>query len=46
MTNGAVVTDAIKCIIQKQEQISTVQKLDERIEAVKEGREGREAGEG
>jgi hypothetical protein len=44
-TNGVVIIDAIKYVTQKQEQISTVQKLDKRIEAVKEEREGEEAGE-
>jgi hypothetical protein len=33
-TNGVVVTDAIKYVNQKQEQIDTLHKLDERIEAV------------
>ena len=34
-TNGVVVTDAIKYVNQKQEQIDTLHKLDERIEAEK-----------
>ena len=36
MTNGVVVTDAIKFVTQKQEQINTLQKLDERIEEAME----------
>lgn len=32
-TNGVVVTDAIKYVNQKQEQIDTLHKLDERIKA-------------
>jgi hypothetical protein len=35
-TNGIVVTDAIKYVNQKQEQIDTLHKLDERIEAAEE----------
>jgi predicted nucleic acid-binding protein len=35
-TNGAIVTDAIKYVTQKQEQIDTLHKLDERIEAIGE----------
>jgi hypothetical protein len=35
-TNGVVVTDAIKYVNQKQEQIDTLHKLDERIEAAEE----------
>jgi hypothetical protein len=35
-TNGAIVTDAIKYVNQKQEQIDTLHKLDERIEAAEE----------
>ena len=31
-TNGAIVTDAIKYVTQKQEQIDTLHKLDDRIE--------------
>jgi DNA-binding transcriptional regulator LsrR (DeoR family) len=34
-TNGAIVTDAIKYVTQKTEQVNTLQKLDERIEAAK-----------
>jgi hypothetical protein len=37
-TNGAIVTDAIKYVTQKQEQIDTLHKLGERIEAT-EGEE-------
>jgi hypothetical protein len=33
-TNGAVVSDAIKYVIQKQEEITTLQKLHEQIEAI------------
>jgi DNA-binding transcriptional regulator LsrR (DeoR family) len=35
-TNGAIITDAIKYVNQKQEQIDTLHKLDERIEAAEE----------
>jgi hypothetical protein len=35
-TNGAIVTDAIKYVTQKQELIDTLHKLDERIEAAEE----------
>jgi hypothetical protein len=35
-TNGVVVTDAIKYVNQKQEQIDTLHKLDESIEATEE----------
>jgi hypothetical protein len=35
-TNSAIVTDAIKYVTQKQEQIDTLHKLDERIEAAEE----------
>jgi hypothetical protein len=35
-TNGAIVTDAIKYVTQKAEQVDTLQKLDERIEATEE----------
>jgi len=38
-TNGVVVTDAIKYVNQKQEQIDTLHKLDERIEAAEEAEE-------
>jgi hypothetical protein len=34
--NGAIVTDAIKYVTQKQEQIDTLHKLDESIEAAEE----------
>ena len=36
-TNGAIVTDAIKYVTQKQEQIDTLHKLDERIETFDTG---------
>jgi hypothetical protein len=35
-TNGIVITDAIKYVTQKQEQIDTLQKLDERLQASEE----------
>jgi transcriptional regulator with PAS, ATPase and Fis domain len=35
-TNGVVITDAMKYVTRKQEQIDTLHKLDERIEAVEE----------
>jgi hypothetical protein len=35
-TNGAIVTDAIKYVTQKAEQVNTLQKLDERIETIEE----------
>jgi predicted transcriptional regulator len=35
-TNGAIVTDAMKYVIQKTEQVNTLQKLDERIEGIEE----------
>ena len=35
-TNGVVVTDAIKWVTQKTEQVNTLQKLDERIETTEE----------
>ena len=35
-TNGAIVTDAIKYVTQKAEQVNTLQKLDERIEATED----------
>jgi hypothetical protein len=38
-TNGAIVTDAIKYVTQKQEQIDTLHKLDERTEAIGETEE-------
>ena len=38
-TNGAIVTDAIKYVTQKQEQIDTLHKLDERIETIGETEE-------
>jgi DNA-binding transcriptional regulator LsrR (DeoR family) len=42
-TNGAIVTDAIKCVIQKTEHVNTLHKLDERIEATEpKQREGEE----
>jgi hypothetical protein len=41
-TNGVVITDAIKYVTQKQEQIDTLHKLDERIEATGEEAEQEE----
>ena len=41
-TNGVVITDAMKYVIQKTEQVNTLQKLDERIEGIEEGEEERE----
>jgi hypothetical protein len=41
-TNGVVITDAMKYVTQKAEQINTLQKLDERIEGIEEGEEERE----
>jgi hypothetical protein len=38
-TNGIVITDAIKYVNQKQEQIDTLHKLDERIETMEEREE-------
>jgi hypothetical protein len=39
-TNGVVITDALKYVTQKTEQVNTLQKLDERIEeAAKEEEE-------
>ena len=35
-TNAGIVNDAIKYVMQKQEQINTLQKIDERIEAISE----------
>jgi hypothetical protein len=35
-TNGIVITDAMKYVIQKTEQVNTLQKLDERIEGIEE----------
>ena len=35
-TNAGIVNDAIKYVISKQEQINTLQKVDERIEAMEE----------
>jgi transposase-like protein len=35
-TNGVVITDAMNFVIQKSEQVNTLQKLDKRIEAVAE----------
>ena len=35
-TNGAIVTDAIKYVTQKTEQVNTLHKLDEKIEAIEE----------
>ena len=39
-TSGAIVTDAIKFVAQKQEQIDTLKNLDERIETPDTGEEG------
>ena len=36
-TNGVVITDAIKYVTQKQDQIDTLHRLDERIETFEEG---------
>jgi len=41
-TNGVVITDAIKYVNQKQEEIDTMHKLDERIEATGEEAEQEE----
>jgi hypothetical protein len=38
-TNGVVVTDAIKYVTQKAEQVSTLQKIDESMEGKGDGRE-------
>jgi hypothetical protein len=38
-TNGVVITDAMKYVIQKTEQVNTLQKLDKRIETSEEGEE-------
>jgi hypothetical protein len=35
-TNGVVITDAMKYVIQKTEQVNTLQKLDEKIEGIEE----------
>ena len=35
-TNAGIVSDALKYVTQKTEQINTLQKLDERIEATEE----------
>ena len=35
-TNAGIVSDALKYVTQKKEQINTLQKLDERIEATEE----------
>jgi hypothetical protein len=35
-TNGAIVTDAIKYVTQKAEQLDTLKKLDEKIETIEE----------
>jgi hypothetical protein len=35
-TNGAVITDAIKYVTQKAEQLDTLKKLDEKIETIEE----------
>jgi hypothetical protein len=36
LTTGTVITDAIKYVSQKAEQVNTLQKLDERIEDMEE----------
>ncbi|MFZ0344588.1 MAG: hypothetical protein WAM27_06445 [Nitrososphaeraceae archaeon] len=41
-TNGVVITDAMKYVIQKTEQVNTLQKLDERIEEAVKGEGERE----
>jgi hypothetical protein len=41
-TNAGIVSDALKFVTQKQEQINTLQKLDERIEAMEEREEEEE----
>jgi hypothetical protein len=41
-TNVGVVSDAIKYVTQKAEQVNTLQKLDERIGAMEEREEGEE----
>ena len=38
-TNGVVITDAMKYVIQKTEQVNTLQKLDERIDGMEGERE-------
>jgi hypothetical protein len=38
-TNGVVITDAMKYVIQKTEQVNTLQKLDEKIEGIEEEEE-------
>jgi hypothetical protein len=35
-TNGVVITDAMNYVIQKSEQVNTLQKLDEKIEGIEE----------
>jgi hypothetical protein len=35
-TNAGIVSDAMKYVTQKQEQINTLQKLDERIEEIED----------
>jgi len=35
-TNASIISDALKYVNQKQEQIETLQKLDQRIEAIEE----------
>jgi hypothetical protein len=35
-TNAGVVSDALKYVTQKKEQVSTLQKLDERLESMEE----------
>jgi hypothetical protein len=38
-TNAGIVSDALKFVTQKQEQISTLQKIDERVEVTQEEEE-------
>jgi transposase len=35
-TNGVVITDAMKYVIQKSEQVNTLQKMDKRVEGIEE----------
>jgi hypothetical protein len=41
-TNAGIVNEALKFVTQKQEQINTLQKIDERIEAREEQKEEEE----
>jgi hypothetical protein len=38
-TNAGIVSDALKYVTQKKEQVNTLQKLDERIEATEQEEE-------